>query len=227
MKITHADALKKIGDILKKSVFGKQLKFESGKLSDGTVIEYTALEPGGEINTKGEDDALVPAAVGEYELEDGRIIIVTEAGKIAEIKEAAAEEEMSSQKAGAKTTKAVPKTAAAAKTTPAAVKMAEGDATGAAGLDFTQAIEELKRSLTWQAERIAQLENTIKMFQGSAGEAFAAFQEYLEVDASTGSGAITKPRQTLFQDVKKLEEKRTSAIEAFKRFNKARGKKTA
>lgn len=55
-----------------------------GKLVDGTIVSYDleALE----IYVIGEDGEQIPAPVGEHQLESGEIVIVTEAGKIAEVK---------------------------------------------------------------------------------------------------------------------------------------------
>ena len=55
-----------------------------GKLVDGTKVSYD-LETS-EIYVIGEDGEQVPAPVGEHQLESGEIVIVTEAGKIAEVK---------------------------------------------------------------------------------------------------------------------------------------------
>ena len=57
-----------------------------GKLVDGTMVAYD-LETS-EIYVIGEDGVQIPAPVGEHQLESGEIIIVTEAGKIAEVKKA-------------------------------------------------------------------------------------------------------------------------------------------
>jgi hypothetical protein len=65
------------------------------KLSDGvTVLEAASFEAGQEVNIVAEDGTTTPAPVGEHELEDGSILIITEAGLIAEIrvKEMEAEE---------------------------------------------------------------------------------------------------------------------------------------
>lgn len=59
-----------------------------GKLSDGTVIEYTKLDTGGELTLVAADGAKGPAPVGDYELENGTVVSVTEAGKIAAVKPA-------------------------------------------------------------------------------------------------------------------------------------------
>jgi hypothetical protein len=55
-----------------------------GKLVDGTMVAYN-LETS-EIYVIGEDGVQIPAPVGEHQLESGEIVIVTEAGKIAEVK---------------------------------------------------------------------------------------------------------------------------------------------
>ena len=65
------------------------------KLSDGvTVLEAASFEAGQEVNIVAEDGTTTPAPVGEHELEDGNVLIITEAGLIAEIrvKEMEAEE---------------------------------------------------------------------------------------------------------------------------------------
>lgn len=62
-----------------------------GKLVDGTIVKYD-LETM-EIYTIGADGADVPAPVGEHELETGEIVVVTEAGKIAEVKKKEVEED--------------------------------------------------------------------------------------------------------------------------------------
>jgi hypothetical protein len=55
-----------------------------GKLVDGTMVSYD-LETS-EIYVIGEDGVQVTAPVGEHQLETGEIVIVTEAGKIAEVR---------------------------------------------------------------------------------------------------------------------------------------------
>jgi hypothetical protein len=55
-----------------------------GKLVDGTMVAYD-LETS-EIYVIGEDGVQIPAPIGEHQLESGEIVIVTEAGKIAEVK---------------------------------------------------------------------------------------------------------------------------------------------
>jgi len=63
------------------------------RLANGVVIEAESFEAGQNVFLVGEDDEKVAAPVGEHELEDGRVLVIEEEGVIAEIREAAAEEE--------------------------------------------------------------------------------------------------------------------------------------
>lgn len=76
-----------------KQLLGMEVKLEQMKLSDGvTVLEADSFEAGAEVFVLAEDQKIA-LPVGEYELEDGKILVVVEEGIIAEIKEAAAQEE--------------------------------------------------------------------------------------------------------------------------------------
>ena len=68
-----------------------EVKLESMKLENGTVIEAEAFEPNQEVFIVSEDERIA-LPIGEYELEDGRILVVAEEGVIAEIGEAKEEE---------------------------------------------------------------------------------------------------------------------------------------
>lgn len=75
-------------------LLGMEVKLETMKLGDGvTVLEAEMFEAGNEVFVVTEDEQKIPVPVGEYELEDGRILVVVEEGIIAEIKEKEAEEE--------------------------------------------------------------------------------------------------------------------------------------
>jgi len=84
------DMISKIKDVLNLS---EEVKLEQQALENGTVLEAEAFEAGNEVFIVTEDEK-VAVPVGEYELEDGKILVVAEEGLIAEIKEAAAEEEV-------------------------------------------------------------------------------------------------------------------------------------
>lgn len=77
-----------------KTLLGMEIKLETMKLSDGvTVLEAEMFEAGNEVFVVTEDEQKIALPVGEYEMEDGRILIVVEEGIISEIKEKEEEEE--------------------------------------------------------------------------------------------------------------------------------------
>ena len=65
-----------------------EVKLESMKLENGTVIEAEAFEANQEVFIVTEEDERIALPVGEYTLEDGMILVVAEEGIIAEVKEA-------------------------------------------------------------------------------------------------------------------------------------------
>jgi len=70
----------------------EEVKLEQAKLDNGTVIEADSFESGVEVFIVTEDEK-VALPVGDYILEDGKILVVAEEGIISEIKDAEAEEE--------------------------------------------------------------------------------------------------------------------------------------
>jgi hypothetical protein len=77
-----------------KTLLGMDVKLEQRKMADGvTLIEADAFEMGNEVFVITEDDQKIPVPIGEYEMEDGMIMVVVEEGIIAEYKEAEATEE--------------------------------------------------------------------------------------------------------------------------------------
>ena len=62
------------------------------KLQNGTVLEAESFESGKEVFIKTEDEK-VALPVGEYELEDARVLVIEEEGLIKEIKNAEHEED--------------------------------------------------------------------------------------------------------------------------------------
>jgi hypothetical protein len=70
----------------------REVKFEQMTLENGAVLEAESFEAGNEVFVLSGEDR-VAAPVGEHLLEDGRVLVITEEGVIAEIKEAAAEAE--------------------------------------------------------------------------------------------------------------------------------------
>lgn len=71
-----------------KQLLGMEVKLEQMKLADGmTVIEADSFDPEMSVVIVTEDEQKIPLPVGEYELEDGRILVVAVEGIISEIKE--------------------------------------------------------------------------------------------------------------------------------------------
>ena len=83
------DMISKIKEVVG---FSEEVKLEQQTLENGTVIEADSFEAGSEVFIVTEDEQ-VALPIGEYELEDGRMLVVAEEGLIAEMKEAGEEEE--------------------------------------------------------------------------------------------------------------------------------------
>ena len=80
----------------------EKVELATAKLENGTVLEAEAFEAGNEIFIITEDDK-VALPVGDYTLEDGKMLVVAEEGIIAEIKyldEEATEEEVEAEDLG-------------------------------------------------------------------------------------------------------------------------------
>jgi hypothetical protein len=74
-------------------LLGMEVKLEQMKLADGvTVLEAESFEPEMEVFVVTEDEQKIPVPVGEYELEDGRILVVEAEGIVKEVKEKMEEE---------------------------------------------------------------------------------------------------------------------------------------
>jgi hypothetical protein len=77
-----------------KTLLGMEVKLETIKLIDGiTIFEADTFETDKEVFIVTEDEQKIPVPIGEYELEDGRIVVVVEEGIISELKEKADEVE--------------------------------------------------------------------------------------------------------------------------------------
>jgi len=88
------EILNKIKNIVGEKVELSENKIEMAEvtLENGTVLVAESFEAGNSIFIKTEDEQIA-LPVGEYELEDGKILVVVEEGLIDSIKEAAKEEE--------------------------------------------------------------------------------------------------------------------------------------
>ena len=73
-----------------RTLLGLEVKLETMLLSDGvSMLEADAFEAGQPVFILTEDEQRIPLPVGEYELEDMRILVVIEEGVIADVREAA------------------------------------------------------------------------------------------------------------------------------------------
>jgi len=86
------DMISKIKEVVGLS---EEVKLEQQTLENGAVLEAESFEAGQEVFIVSEDEKIA-VPVGEYQMEDGRILVVAEEGLIAEIKaeEEEAEEEV-------------------------------------------------------------------------------------------------------------------------------------
>ena len=82
------NVIEKIKDVLN---LNEDVKLEQQALDNGTVLEADSFEADNEVFIVTEDER-VAVPVGEYQLEDGRILVVAEEGIISEVKEAGEEE---------------------------------------------------------------------------------------------------------------------------------------
>ena len=80
-------------DIVENIEQSQVVELAQAKLENGTVLEAEAFEAGNEIFIL-TDDEKVAVPVGEYQMEDGQILVVSEEGIIGEIKSAEQEEEV-------------------------------------------------------------------------------------------------------------------------------------
>ncbi|MEK9784355.1 MAG: hypothetical protein VW312_06885 [Opitutales bacterium] len=80
-------------DIVENIEQSQVVELAQAKLDNGTVLEAEAFEAGNEIFIL-TDDEKVAVPVGEYTMEDGQILVVSEEGLIGEIKSAEQEEEV-------------------------------------------------------------------------------------------------------------------------------------
>lgn len=87
-----------VNELLKKvGLKAVEVKLAQMMLEDGvTVIEAEAFEPEYSVGIV-QEEGIIPMPVGEYTLEDGRILIVEVEGIIASIQDAATEENMPEQ----------------------------------------------------------------------------------------------------------------------------------
>ena len=90
------DILNKIKNIVGVELSESKIELAEITLENGTVLVAESFEAGKSIFIKTEEEEIA-LPIGEYELEDGKILVVTEEGLIDSIKEAAKEEEVAEE----------------------------------------------------------------------------------------------------------------------------------
>ena len=138
-----------------RTLLGLEVKLETMKLSDGvSMLEADVFEAGQPVFILTEDEQRIPVPVGEYELEDMRILVVIEEGVIAEIREAAQVEEEVVEEAPAveEEVEAATETAAPKKTIESIVKESFFSEIEA----LKKENEELKAQLSAQTPEVAE-----------------------------------------------------------------------
>tara|TARA_R110000796_G_scaffold164427_1_gene281285 strand:- start:128 stop:742 length:615 start_codon:yes stop_codon:yes gene_type:complete len=70
-----------------KILLGMEVKLEERKLENGTRFEADKFEKGNEVFIISDDDSRIAVPSGEYELEDGQILVIKEDGIIDEVKD--------------------------------------------------------------------------------------------------------------------------------------------
>jgi len=99
-----------------------EIKLEQMKLQDGvTVIEADLFESGQPVFVVNGEDR-IPVPVGDYVLDDGRLLVVSQEGVIGEIKDANQEEQVAEEQEMEKETGAPAPTPTAKKTIESVVK---------------------------------------------------------------------------------------------------------
>ena len=190
--MTAKEALASIKNLLK-AKFGEESaeQFEASKLSDGTVIEVSKLEAGGDFVIVAADGTKSPAPAGEYELEDARILVVTEPGKIAEIKEKTTEEEPKEEPA-------------------------QNEMVAALSLQ----VAELQRTVASQAGTIAGLQTSMQTFKADTNSVLTSVVGLVEQIASEETEPpVKEPKQTVFSDhKKKKDDAKKKSVDAFAAF---------
>jgi hypothetical protein len=136
-----------------KTLLGMEVSLEQMKMADGvTVIEADKFEMDNEVFVVTPDEQKIPVPIGEYELENGMILVVEVEGIIAAVNEAPMEEEAPEAEAPEVPVEATEETATPKKTIESIVKET-----------FFNEIEALKNEnieLKAQLEKLSAVETT-------------------------------------------------------------------
>jgi len=131
-----------------------EIKLESMKLDNGTVIEAEAFEANQEVFIVTEEDEKIAMPIGEYTLEDGRILVVAEEGIIAEVREA--EEEAPAQEEAPE--EVVEEVEQAEEEPKEEMSYATKEELSAAVAEMKEMIEEIKAMMSPKEEEMAEVE---------------------------------------------------------------------
>jgi|TARA_B110000240_G_scaffold195761_1_gene246124 hypothetical protein len=85
------EILNQLKDTLGIELSEENVQMATMKLENGTSISSVEFVSGSEVFIEGDDGSKISLPIGEYSLEDSRILVVSEEGLIAEIKDAAQE----------------------------------------------------------------------------------------------------------------------------------------
>ena len=136
-----------------------EAKLESMKLENGTTIEAEAFEANQEVFIVTEEDEKIALPVGEYTLEDGRILVVAEEGIIAEVKEA---EEPEAEEAP-ETEEVVEEVEQAEEEPKEEMSYATKEELSAAVEEMKEMIEEIKAMMSPKEEEMAEEVKEVEM----------------------------------------------------------------
>ena len=134
-----------------RAVLGISVELEKMELENGAVLESESFESGAEIFIVVDEDK-VATPVGEYETKDGKVIVVSEEGVIAEIKDASEEEEAPAEEA------------------PVEEDMAEDEEVADVKEEEVPADDEIKNVINAIAEELAMLKAEIEKLKGGGSE---------------------------------------------------------
>jgi len=141
-----------LGKIMELLNLQDEIKLESMKLENGTTIEAEAFEANQEVFIVTEEDEKIAMPIGEYTLEDGRILVVAEEGIIAEMREA--EEEAPAQEEAPETEEVVEEVEQAEETEE--MSYATKEELSAAVEEMKAMIEEIKAMMSPKEEEMAE-----------------------------------------------------------------------
>ena len=143
-----------LGKIMELLNLQDEIKLESMKLDNGTVIEAEAFEANQEVFIVTEEDEKIAMPIGEYTLEDGRILVVAEEGIIAEVREA--EEEAPAQEEAPE--EVVEEVEQAEEEPKEEMSYATKEELSAAVAEMKEMIEEIKAMMSPKEEEMAEVE---------------------------------------------------------------------